>query len=306
MPQRLSDILLSKRNILPALLLALLCSAQSAFACPDINGLLDINCDGQVRIVCFGDSITYGTADSTGLGYPGNLKQLHPGVVVLNVGDPGEKTPQGKIRAAQIFAQENHADFIVILEGVNDYWLFYSATNTKNNLFNMVASGNNTDAVVLLAKLTQVKRTFQQPWVNSVNSAIGSATQVDFFSLGQGIISSDLLHPDASGYAEMADFLSDILIEQTALNRPADLDEDGIYDFAEPSFNTNPALADSDGDGLLDGEEVFTYHSDPNLTDTDGDGMDDGFEVNTVGSDPASNLPTPAVIQSIEALPSEL
>ena len=290
--------------IFSVLVLAL--SERAALACPDINGLLDINCDGQVRIVCFGDSITYGTADSTGLGYPGNLKQLHPGVVVLNVGDPGEKTPQGKVRAAQIFAQENHADFIVILEGVNDYWLFYSANNTKNNLINMINSGNNTDAVVLLAKLTQVKRAFQQPWVNSVNSAISGLTQVDFFSLGQGIISSDLLHPDAEGYSEMADFLSAILIQQTELNRPADLDQDGIYDFAEPSFNTSAALADTDGDGLLDGQEVFVYHSDPNVVDTDGDGMDDGFEVNTVGSDPASNLPTPAIIQSIEALPSEL
>lgn len=287
------------------LLLALLLPASAA-ACPDINGLLDINCDGQVRIVCFGDSITYGTADSTGLGYPGNLKQLHPNVVVLNVGDPGEKTPQGKIRAASIFAQENHADFIVILEGVNDYWLNYSANNTKNNLTAMVNSGNSTDAVVLLAKLTQVKRTWQQPWVNAVNSAIASMTQVDFYSLGQGIISSDLLHPNAAGYATMASYLSARLQEQTELNRPADVDDDGIYDFAEASFGTSPLTADTDGDGLLDGEEVFVYGSDPTLTDTDGDGMDDGFEVNTVGSNPASSLPTPAVIQSIEALPAEL
>jgi len=48
---------------------------------------------------------------------------------------------------------------------------------------------------------------------------------------------------------------------------------------------TNPLMADSDLDGLTDGEEVHTHGSNPNRADSDGDGTFDGAEV-AVGRDP--------------------
>ena len=42
---------------------------------------------------------------------------------------------------------------------------------------------------------------------------------------------------------------------------------------------TDPANADTDGDGLLDGEEVNTLGTNPASADTDGDGLEDGEEV---------------------------
>jgi len=47
----------------------------------------------------------------------------------------------------------------------------------------------------------------------------------------------------------------------------------------------NPLKADTDGDGLNDGDEVNTYNTDPLEKDTDGDGVDDGDEVEA-GTDP--------------------
>ena len=44
--------------------------------------------------------------------------------------------------------------------------------------------------------------------------------------------------------------------------------------------------ADSDSDGLSDGQEEFVLGTDPSLTDTDGDGLGDGTEVNTYASNP--------------------
>jgi outer membrane protein OmpA-like peptidoglycan-associated protein len=44
-------------------------------------------------------------------------------------------------------------------------------------------------------------------------------------------------------------------------------------------YNTNPLVSDTDGDGLLDGEEVFTYKTDPLNRDSDGDGLTDGDEI---------------------------
>jgi MYXO-CTERM domain-containing protein len=71
---------------------------------------------------------------------------------------------------------------------------------------------------------------------------------------------------------------------------------------ADPTSTTDPTVADTDGDGLLDGEEdadadgataytlgatgtVGTGESDPTVPDTDGDGLDDGLE-DALGSSP--------------------
>ncbi len=48
---------------------------------------------------------------------------------------------------------------------------------------------------------------------------------------------------------------------------------------------TLPSLADVDGDGLVDPEEVFQFHSDPFRVDSDDDGLDDGREA-CFGTDP--------------------
>jgi hypothetical protein len=58
-----------------------------------------------------------------------------------------------------------------------------------------------------------------------------------------------------------------------------DTDGDGLLDGEESRYGTNPNRWDSDGDGLSDGAEVNTYHTDPTKADTDGDGLPDGWEV---------------------------
>ena len=59
----------------------------------------------------------------------------------------------------------------------------------------------------------------------------------------------------------------------------SDTDGDGVSDGDEAlSYMTIPNDADSDKDGLSDGDEILVYHSDPLKPDTDGDGMDDQWE----------------------------
>jgi choice-of-anchor B domain-containing protein len=66
-----------------------------------------------------------------------------------------------------------------------------------------------------------------------------------------------------------------------------DADADGVPDFYEArtrifvsatDTGTDPTKADSDGDGLSDGDEI-ALGTDPNRRDTDGDGFPDGAEV---------------------------
>lgn len=60
---------------------------------------------------------------------------------------------------------------------------------------------------------------------------------------------------------------------------PLDSDGDGVSDEEEIRLGTDPFKPDTDGDELLDGEEVYVYGTDPLNPDTDGDGYPDGLEV---------------------------
>lgn len=64
-----------------------------------------------------------------------------------------------------------------------------------------------------------------------------------------------------------------------------DSDGDGFADDEELSFGSDPHNPDTDGDGLLDGFEVWQYGTDPTVIDTDWDGTYDGAEYQ-LGTDP--------------------
>ncbi len=292
-------------SVAPVFVIGLhLALAPRASACPDINGLLDRNCDRRVEIVAFGDSITYGRGDSTDLGYPGRVNQIFPNVFVYNLGVPGENTSRGRARSAQQFPQFPNADFVIVLEGTNDYFVpTHSVENTKSNIVTMKRSADNFGAIPLLGNLTAVRRSYQKSWVSSVNAAIKPYRDINFYGLGEGIISGDLLHPNDSGYQSMAELVAAVLQEQTAINRPADSDGDGMYDFAETQiYGSNPFVADTDGDGLADGAEAFTWGSSPLLLNTDGDDFSDNYEVTVLHSNPADPRPTAPVMQELEIL----
>ncbi|MBT3294608.1 MAG: hypothetical protein HN919_17205 [Verrucomicrobia bacterium] len=60
---------------------------------------------------------------------------------------------------------------------------------------------------------------------------------------------------------------------------------DGLTNRDEHDSGTDPNIADSDGDGVVDGAEVHVHLTDPLEQDSDGDNVDDGVEL-TIGSDP--------------------
>jgi thrombospondin type 3 repeat protein len=78
------------------------------------------------------------------------------------------------------------------------------------------------------------------------------------------------------------------VVEPTAkpLAPSADEDRDGLLNGQEKTLGTDPLNADSDGDGLKDGDEVQRYKSDPTKKDTDGDGLKDGDEITKSKTDP--------------------
>ncbi len=67
--------------------------------------------------------------------------------------------------------------------------------------------------------------------------------------------------------------------EEDGINPLDDYDQDGLTNIDEYLAQTNPGVADSDGDGLGDFSEVREYQTNATLYDTDGDGLGDGTEI---------------------------
>jgi hypothetical protein len=89
--------------------------------------------------------------------------------------------------------------------------------------------------------------------------------------------------PDTSTYSG---WTIDQSLYGTDAETTADPDADGLDNQTEFSLGTNPNLADSDSDGLIDGDEVNTHSTDPLDADSDDDGLSDGDEINTYQSNP--------------------
>jgi Bacterial TSP3 repeat len=90
-------------------------------------------------------------------------------------------------------------------------------------------------------------------------------------------------------------FLGCSVFAPSALGAPndrGDADGDGMSNYAEFNFGTNPDDPDTDHDSLIDPDEVHKYNTNPNKPDTDDDGLSDRFEIDT-GSDPLVNENVP-------------
>ncbi len=73
-----------------------------------------------------------------------------------------------------------------------------------------------------------------------------------------------------------------------------DRDLDGLNVQLEKQYETDPALSDTDSDGIADGVEVYALLTNPILRDTDSDGLIEGFEDRNRNGrvDPGETSPT--------------
>ncbi|WP_188150275.1 PQQ-binding-like beta-propeller repeat protein [Teredinibacter waterburyi] len=109
-------------------------------------------------------------------------------------------------------------------------------------------------------------------------------TSEDFVSTEQLSFDADFialvpdLDSDSDGLPDWWEGGSDLNRNDSA-DASSDNDEDGLTALQEYAARTSATIADSDNDGLSDGDEVFTHGSDPLNADSDSDGLFDGEEV---------------------------
>jgi len=136
-----------------------------------------------------------------------------------------------------------------------------------------------------------------------------------YFTANPAEMSSDGIHPDGVGYQSMARLWCEALNGQQGW-RCLDDDADGLVNSLEATQGTDPAQADSDGDGLVDGADGVvpvggivggvdsngdgfvdgeqTLGTNPLLADSDGDWLNDGLEVAN-NADPLDSASWPSL-----------
>ncbi|QJE95229.1 thrombospondin type 3 repeat-containing protein [Luteolibacter luteus] len=125
-----------------------------------------------------------------------------------------------------------------------------------------------------------------------------------FFVSGLTVPLSELL--DEDGYLPSGSYVYGLMshpgtgwVALSLVPPPIDTDGDGLLDPDEVNIHhTDPAKADTDGDGLNDREELQIVHSNPLLADTDGDGFLDGAEWKS-GKSPTDPLSFPSAAMTI-------
>jgi hypothetical protein len=130
------------------------------------------------------------------------------------------------------------------------------------------------------------KATFQIPMDSSLTLDVFPASLDGFYSLvgmGNGGYSLAWGQDGTLKFPTQSDADGDMLkTRQMGGNDPDDsqfdTDHDGLSDYDEIKFGTNPRLFDSDDDGLYDIDELVAG-TNPNRKDSDGDGLTDALEL---------------------------
>jgi lysophospholipase L1-like esterase len=197
------------------------------------SGLEDVNRDGRVVVLAFGDSITLGVGDGPrpsdtpagSGGYPVRLQNAL-GVTVINDGSSGERTSDGLPRLQRDVA-DTRPDYAILVEGTNDLLGHESSTRAADNMRSMIHSVHAAGAVPILGTIPPLCCDIENDHPRSATvtyndqlravAASEAVTLVDFYAAfaggsgaaydaGRGLIHQpEGIHPTSRGYDVMSE-----------------------------------------------------------------------------------------------------
>ncbi|MCM8769727.1 MAG: arylesterase [Candidatus Omnitrophica bacterium] len=157
------------------------------------------------NIICFGDSITEGEGASEGNDYPARLAQKL-NQVVINAGVSGDTTKDALARLQQDVISRDPGVVIVAL-GANDYFGGIPKQETMANLRKIIESIQATGATVVLV---ETRVSIVDPYLKLFQNLAQEKKILLIPDILKGIftnpsLKSDQLHPNARGYALIAE-----------------------------------------------------------------------------------------------------
>ncbi|HJO95514.1 MAG TPA: arylesterase [Victivallales bacterium] len=155
-------------------------------------------------IICFGDSLTYGTGAPKDMNYPAQLSKMinQP---VINLGIPGETTSMALKRIDKVI--ELDPKIVLITLGGNDLKNGISKKVTFANLKNIITTIQNDNTLVIIGgiDIPFFGKGFGQAYAELARKT-GSILVPNIYTglLGNRDLMSDRIHPNSRGYTKLA------------------------------------------------------------------------------------------------------
>lgn len=158
------------------------------------------------NIICFGDSLTYGTGASDGMDYPSRLSErLH--MPVINAGVPGDTTEDALSRL-ETDVLAHSPGIVCITLGGNDLKNGIPAETAFKNLKTIITAIQDKGALVVIGgiDIPLRGRGFAKAYEETA-CATGSVLIPNIFEdiMGDRHLMSDAIHPNDAGYDLMAE-----------------------------------------------------------------------------------------------------
>jgi lysophospholipase L1-like esterase len=200
-----------KKILYIALIAAILFLGYRIFFSPLSGG------KGEIRaqnIICFGDSLTYGTGAGKDLDYPSQLSEMI-GRPVINAGVPGDTTASAMQRLDRDVLIKA-PDLVLITLGGNDLKNGVAKERAFENLRIIVNSIQNTGARVIIGGIQFPirDRGFGSAY-RKLAEDTGAILIPNIFDgiLGNRKLMSDPIHPNDSGYKIIAERFYEALLQ---------------------------------------------------------------------------------------------
>ncbi|WP_373975230.1 arylesterase [Chitinibacter sp. SCUT-21] len=171
-------------------------------------------------VLAFGDSLTYGVGADDAQSYPAVLAQK-TGWQIVNAGVPGETAAQARQRFSATL-DDVKPRLVLLCLGGNDFLQKLPAEQTKAELGLMLDELKRRNLPVLLIGVPKLGLGLETP---ALYHEVAEAYQVPLNEdslaqiLAKSSLKSDLVHPNAAGYRQLADELADQLADLGALRQ---------------------------------------------------------------------------------------
>jgi len=169
-------------------------------------------------VLAFGDSLTFGTGANASESYPVRLEALI-GRKVVAAGVPGEASAAGLARLPAAL-DEVKPKLVIVCEGGNDFLQKLDEAQIANNVRAMVRLAIAQGAQVVLIGVPKPGLLPSPPdFYENIAKELGLPYEGSALKkiLTDNELKSDMVHPNARGYARLADAIAALLKKAGAL-----------------------------------------------------------------------------------------
>jgi lysophospholipase L1-like esterase len=174
--------------------------------------------DRDAVVLAFGDSLTFGTGAKSQEAYPAVLGRLISRKVVAS-GVPGEISEQGLARLPAVL-EEVKPQLLILCHGGNDFLRRTGEEAAARNVRQMIALAREQGiAVMLIATPKPGFGASKVKFYEELGKELAIPVEADVLAdvLTSNKYKSDLVHPNAEGYAVIAEAVAKVLKKAGAI-----------------------------------------------------------------------------------------